>query len=154
MIHECLKTGGVADAGHDNHTIGREQSRLKGSHRQKLALYTNNIFSDILTFSGFVLCCKGLHPSTTPRTTSFFPQEVRFTVEMPPAPQPRSSQDQEVKSYFQILILVQTECAYFSSTLQSGFQDYNLNCLLFSFQNCNNVISFEDPPPRPPYVIL
>ena len=47
MIHECLKTGGVADAGYDNHTIGREQSRLKGSHRQKLALYTNNIFSDI-----------------------------------------------------------------------------------------------------------
>ena len=58
MIHECLKTGGVADAGHDNHTIGREQSRLKGSHRQKLALYTNNIFSDILIFSGFVLDCK------------------------------------------------------------------------------------------------
>ena len=44
----------------------------------------------------------------------FFPQEVRFTVEMPPAPQPRSSQDQEVKSYFQILILVQTGSAYFS----------------------------------------
>ena len=122
MIHECLKTGGVADAGHDNHTIGREQSRLKGSHRQKLALYTNNIFSDMSTFFGFVPCCKGLHPSTTSRTTSFFPQEVRFTVEMPPAPQPRSSQDQEVKSYFQILTLVLTGCAYFSVLYDQDFK--------------------------------
>ena len=62
MIHECLKTGGVADAGHDNHTIGREQSRLKGSHRQKLALYTNNIFSDIFFLVLFFVS----------RTTSFF----------------------------------------------------------------------------------
>ena len=90
-------------------------------------------FQTCQLFFGFVPCCKGLHPSTTSRTTSFFPQEVRFTVEMPPAPQPRSSQDQEVKSYFQILTLVLTGCAYFSNKY-SGFQDYNLNCLHFHFK--------------------
>ena len=71
--HDCLKTGGVTDAGHDNHTIGREQSRLKGSHRQKLATYIRTIHSQTFKlFSGFVLGCKYLHPSTTSRTTSFF----------------------------------------------------------------------------------
>ena len=35
---------------------------------------------------------------------------------MPPAPQPRSSQDQEVKSAFQISTLVLTGCAYFYRT--------------------------------------
>ena len=78
--------------------------------------YTRTIyFQTCQLFFGFVPCCKGLHPSTTSRTT-YFPQEVRFTVEMPPAPQPRSSQDQEVKSYFQqIFTLVLTGCAYFSN---------------------------------------
>ena len=122
MIHECLKTGGVADAGHDNHTIGREQSRLKGSHRQKLALYTNNIFSDMSTFFWFCSLLQGPPSLNNFAHYIFFPQEVRFTVEMPPAPQPRSSQDQEVKSYFQILTLVLTGCAYFSVLYDQDFK--------------------------------